>query len=200
MQITAKEHLLLLIATMLLLGSLASGCDQQSPPASPITPPSNATTNAPGIPFSPASTYTHWGFSISVPSNWGFAEISNTETGGGIIDLYTSGSTFNSLSITASAIEKIGGVPDIAAEAQRQLENAQQVWGSIQLVNNQAMEGNWDWFLSFDSILESTNEEFHTEIYFKATKSHYYILKLSFSEADRGVYPWKEVIETFTTS
>jgi hypothetical protein len=112
----------------------------------------------------------------------------------------TGDSAFNSLSLTASAIEKIGGVPNIATEAQSQLEKAQKLWGSIELLNNHAKEGDWDWFLSFDSVLESTNEKFHTEIYFKASQTHYYIVKLSFAEADRDAYPWKEVVETFTIS
>lgn len=83
-------------------------------------------------------------------------------------------------------------------EAQQQLEKSQELWGSIELLNNQAEKGDWDWFISFNSILESKNEKFHTEIYFKATQSHFYIVKLSFAEADRNAYPWKEVIETFT--
>jgi len=59
---------------------------------------------------------------------------------------------------------------------------------------------SWDWFLSFDSILESKNEKYHTEIYFKTTQSHFYIVQLSFAEADRDAYPWKEIVETFTIS
>ncbi len=200
MQVIAKTHLLLIIAIMLLLGSLALGCEQQSSSMPSVPTPSEEATTPPSIPFSPASTYTHWGFSISVPSSWLFVETMCPETGGGIMDLFASSSTFNSLSITASAIKKIGGPPDIAAEAQRQLEKARKLWGSIELLNNQAMEGDWDWFLSFDSVLESTNEEFHVEIYFKATESHFYIMKLSFAEADRDAYPWKEVVETFTIS
>jgi hypothetical protein len=200
MQITTKKRLLLFIYATLLLGSLVQGCEQQSTPIQPISPPSEEAPTLPSIPFSPASTYTHWGFSVSVPSSWLFVETRNPETGGGIIDLFTSGSSFNSMSITASAIEKIGGVPDIAAEAQYQIKRAQELWGNIELLNNQAMEDNWDWFLSFDSTLESTTEEFHTEIYFKITQSNYYILKLSYAAADRYLYPWKEVIETFTIS
>ena len=200
MQITAKKRLLLLIAATLLFSSLTLGCEQQSTPIPPISPPGEEVPTPPSIPFSPASTYTHWGFSISVPSRWLFVETRNQETGGGIIDLFASSSAFNSMSITASNIEKIGGVPDIAVEAQYQIKRAQDLWGSIDLLNNQAMEGNWDWFLSFDSTLESTNEEFHTEIYFKVTQSNYYIVKLSYAEVDRDSYPWQEVIETFTIS
>ena len=165
-----------------------------------VLPPSEETVAPPIIPFSHSSTYTHWGFSISVPSSWIFVETRNPETGGGIIDLFASSSTFNSLSITASAIEKIGRVPDIATEAQGQLEKAQELWGGVDLQNNQAKKDSWDWFLSYDSVLESTNEKYHTEIYFKTTQSHFYIVKLSFAEADRDAYPWKEVIETFTIS
>jgi len=135
-----------------------------------------------------------------VPSSWLFVETRNPETGGGIIDLFASSSSFNSMSITASAIDKIGGAPDIAVEAQQQITRAQELWGSIKLLNNQAMDDNWDWFLSFDSTLESTTEKFHTEIYFKVTQSNYYMVKLSYAEADRDSYPWKEVIETFTIS
>lgn len=200
MQIITKRLLLLLITATLLFGSMAVGCEQQSPAMPPVPPPSEETTTPQVIPFSPSSTYTHWGFSISVPSSWLFVETRNPETGGGIIDLFASSSTFNSLSITASAIEKIGGVPNIATEAQGQLEKAQKLWGSIELLNNQAKEGDWDWFLSFNSVLESTNEKFHTEIYLKASQSHFYMVKLSFAEADRDAYPWKEVVETFTIS
>ena len=200
MQIKTKRLPLLIITAILLLGSLAVGCEQPVPTMPPVPPPSEEATTPPSIPFSPSSTYSHWGFSISVPSSWLFVETRNQETGGGIIDLFASSSTFNSLSITASAIEKIGGVPNIATESQRQLEKAQKLWGSIELLNNEAKEGDWDWFLSFDSVLESKNEKFHTEIYFKATQSHFYIVKLSFAEADRDAHPWKEVIETFTLS
>lgn len=197
MQIKTKRLLLLLITT-LLLDSLAVGCEQQTHTMPPASPPSEEAPTPLSIPFSPSSTYSHWGFSISVPSSWLFIETRNPETGGGIIDLFASSSTFNSLSITASAIEKIGGIPNIAMEAQQQLEKSQELWGSIELLNNQAEKGDWDWFISFNSILESKNEKFHTEIYFKATQSHFYIIKLSFAEADRNAYPWKEVIETFT--
>ena len=165
-----------------------------------VLPPSEETVAPPIIPFSPSSTYTHWGFSISAPSSWTFIETRNPETGGGIIDLFASSSAFNSLSITASSIEKMGIVPDIATEAQRRLEKAQKLWGSIKLLDNHALEDDWDWFLSFDSVLESKNEKYHTEIYFKTTQSHFYIVQLSFAEADRDAYPWKEVVETFTIS
>jgi len=177
------------------------GCEVQQPAITPpVSPPSEETTAPPVLSFSPSITYTHWGFSISVPASWRLSETRDPETGGGIIDLFASGASFNSMSITASFVEKIGGVPTIASEAQLQIENARKLWGDIELQNNQAEKGNWDWFLSFDSILESTNEKFHTEIYFKATETHYYMLKLSFAEADRDAYPWKEVIDTFTIS
>ena len=200
MQIKTKRLLLLLVTATLLLGSLAVGCEQQAPTIPPGPPPSEETAAPPIIPFSPYSTYSHWGFSISVPSSWVFVETRNPETGGGIIDLFASSSTFNSLSITASAIEKIGEVPDIATEAQHRLEKAEALWGNIELQNNQAKKDNWDWFLSFDSVLESKNEKYHTEIYFKTTQSHFYIVQLSFAEADRDAHPWKEVVETFTVS
>ncbi len=200
MQIKTKRLLLLLVTATSLLGNLAVGCEQQAPTMPLILPPSEETVAPPIIPFSPYSTYSHWGFSISVPSSWSFVETRNPETGGGIIDLFASSSAFNSLSITASSIEKTDGVPDIAVEAQRQLEKAQKLWGSIKLLDNQAVEDDWDWFLSFDSVLESKNEKYHTEIYFKTTQSHFYIVQLSFAEADRDAYPWKEVVETFTIS
>jgi len=200
MQIKTKRLPLLLLTTTLLLGSLAVGCEQSTPTMPPAPPPSEEAPTPASIPFSPSSTYSHWGFSISVPSSWLFIETRNPETGGGIIDLFASSSTLNSLSITASAIEKVGGIPNIAMEAQDQLEKSQDLWGSIELLNNKEKEGDWDWFLSFDSVLESKNEKFHTEIYFKTTQSHFYIVKLSFAEADRDAYPWKEVVETFTIS
>ena len=200
MQINKKRLLLLLVTATLLLGSMAVGCEQQAPTMPPVLPPSEETAAPPIVPFSPSSTYTHWGFSISVPSSWLFVETRNPETGGGIIDLFASGSSFNSLSITAAAIEKIGKVPDIASEAQHQIDKSQELWGSIDLLDNQAREGDWDWFLSFDSVLESKNEKHHTEIYFKTTQSHFYIVQLSFAEAARDTYPWKELVETFTIS
>jgi len=200
MYIEPKKLVLLIITAAMLLSSMAIGCEQHTPVIPPVPSTGEETTTSADIPFSPFDTYALWGFTISVPPSWLFIETRNLETGGGVIDLFASSSTFNSLSITASAIEKIGGAPDIATEAQRQIEKAEELWGNIELQNNQAKKDNWDWFLSFNSILESTNEDFHTEIYFKATQTHYYIVKLSFAEADRNAYPWKEVIETFTLS
>ena len=192
-----KKSFTIVVICLLALANIC-GCQSQEQSSATVTEPVIEQPEPAPVPFSPATTYSNWAVSISVPSSWLYSETRDQATGGGVMDFFAPGSTFNSLSITASALSKMNETPDIESEVANELENARALWGEITDLEQRTPQNDWNYYISFNSRLKSTNEKFHTAIYIKTTSTYYYLIKMSYSTEDSDEYPWDQVIETFT--
>jgi len=124
------------------------------------------------------------GYSLSYPLNWQ-SEISKDST----IYIIKSPSRLASV-----RIDVIDAMP--AQEAAQRWVMAMGT-GSVEfaLLENKPMEGDWNWFVSYD--YEGDIGPYHGEAYFKSTADHTYKLDTAGDAAGYGTYPFSAIVSSF---
>lgn len=132
------------------------------------------------------TTYTNkeFGYTISYPLNWK-AEVAKD----GTKLLLTAPTKKGSVEIDVSE--------PMSAEdaAKRWIMAMGTAWTEITLIDNKSMQGDWDWYLSYD--YEALFGTYHGEAYFKQTKSHIYKLDTAGDAAGYKGYPFPTIISSF---
>ncbi len=96
--------------------------------------------------------------------------------------------------IVVGTIVNAGSLKELASEW---LEGLDTDWHSITVLDNREMQGKWDWYVSFDGIMDEHGKEVHGEVRYKQEGSSSFMVHVAFEKANYYVYPLSEIVETF---
>ncbi len=132
------------------------------------------------------TTYTNdiEGYSISYPLSWQ-------------VEVSKDGTTLLITSPTRVASVMIYTTNSMPAQtaAQYWIISLGTHWSEITQLENKAMEGFWNWYVSYD--YEADFGPFHGEAYFKSTADHLYRLDTAADSAGYNNYPFSTIISSF---
>lgn len=124
------------------------------------------------------------GYSISYPMNW-TSEITNDAA------------IFVAKSPSHLASVRVDVIGAMSAQQAAQRWGMAMGTGSVDfaIVENKPMEGNWNWYLSYDYDIGTG--PYHGEAYFKTTADHIYKVDTAGDMEGYKTYPFSTIVDSF---